>query len=175
MIALCQKIVAERSLLQQTMPNLVNSQGQLRYLSSNFNKINEVLGVLSRRYQREKTLSDSLDDYIAYRDAVEIHKACEGIGVDQKKIADVICNRQQESIINTAAAYKQYFGKDMEGLLVSEGKTILGMLLTNELTDISQFIMYRVMVPARRDAYILKDWCVRALSTTTQALLKLLI
>lgn len=173
MIAIHARIDSERALLKSVIPALANSKAQLRYLTVNVTKINMVNALLSQRHNKEKALNDDLDDYIAYRDATEIEKACEGIGADQKKIANVICNRHEESVINIAAQYQRDKGVSLESLLKGNGKTLLGMLLTNQMTDVGQFIMYRIMSPARRDAYILKD-CMDGIGAANYILIPIL-
>jgi hypothetical protein len=58
--------------------------------------------------------------------------------------------------METDRAYRRKNGKSLEQLLMSEGTTTLGMLVTGALSDFGQFIIYRIMGESRRDAHVIK-------------------
>ncbi|XP_068094095.1 annexin A13 isoform X1 [Hyperolius riggenbachi] len=72
-------------------------------------------------------------DFDAERDCKKIHKACKGLGTDEKAIIEVLANRSSEQRQELKTKFKSMYGKDLESVMKSElsgnfEKTVLALL-----------------------------------------------
>ncbi|XP_053322420.1 annexin A13 [Spea bombifrons] len=72
-------------------------------------------------------------NFDAERDAKKLHKACKGMGTDEKSIIEILANRSSEQRQQVKEKFKSMYGKDLDGVLKSElsgnfEKTALALL-----------------------------------------------
>ncbi|XP_060098915.1 annexin A13 [Heteronotia binoei] len=72
-------------------------------------------------------------DFNAERDAKKIHKACKGMGTDEKVIIELLSTRSSDQRLQMKQKYKTMYGKDLEEVLKGElsgnfEKTALALL-----------------------------------------------
>ncbi|XP_044150831.1 annexin A13 [Bufo gargarizans] len=72
-------------------------------------------------------------DFNAEGDAKKLHKACKGLGTDEKVIIDVLANRSSEQRQQIKQKFKTMYGKELEKVLKSDlsgdfEKTVLALL-----------------------------------------------
>ncbi|XP_069813238.1 annexin A13 isoform X1 [Dendropsophus ebraccatus] len=72
-------------------------------------------------------------DFDAERDAKKLHKACKGMGTDEKVIIEVLANRSSEQRQEIKKKFKTMYGKDLHSVLKGElsgnfEKTALALL-----------------------------------------------
>ncbi|KAM8967880.1 annexin A13 [Pelodytes ibericus] len=72
-------------------------------------------------------------DFDAERDAKKLHKACKGMGTDEKSIIEILANRTSEQRQQVKQKFKSMYGKDLEKVLKSDlsgnfEKTALALL-----------------------------------------------
>ncbi|XP_075684081.1 annexin A13 [Rhinoderma darwinii] len=59
-------------------------------------------------------------DFDAERDAKKLHKACKGMGTDEKAIIEILANRSSNQRQEVKQKFKTMYGKDLDGVLKSE-------------------------------------------------------
>ncbi|XP_030074708.1 annexin A13 [Microcaecilia unicolor] len=72
-------------------------------------------------------------NFDAERDAKKLHKACKGMGTDEKTIIEILSNRSSDQRREIKVKYKSMYGKDLEDVLKSDlsgsfEKTALALL-----------------------------------------------
>ncbi|KAM9308845.1 annexin A13 [Gastrophryne carolinensis] len=72
-------------------------------------------------------------DFDAERDAKKLHKACKGMGTDEKAIIEILANRSSDQRQEVKGKFKSMYGKDLADVLKSElsgnfEKTALALL-----------------------------------------------
>nr|XP_033790772.1 annexin A13 isoform X2 [Geotrypetes seraphini] len=72
-------------------------------------------------------------NFDAERDAKKLHKACKGMGTDEKTIIEILSNRSSDQRQEVKVKFKSMYGKDLEDVLKSDlsgnfEKTALALL-----------------------------------------------
>ncbi|XP_056378678.1 annexin A13 isoform X4 [Hyla sarda] len=72
-------------------------------------------------------------NFDAERDSKKLHKACKGLGTDEKAIIEILANRSSEQRQEIKQKFKSMYGKDIDSVLKGElsgnfEKTVLALL-----------------------------------------------
>lgn len=87
-----------------------------------------------------KEENDLLVDYIARRDAILMHKACDGLGTDEDALTTVVCGRTKKHLQAVDLHYREaHDGKKMHDLIKGETSGSLGKMLTWRCMELVEF------------------------------------